>query len=483
MKVEHHRQSSAWRQPEGLQLPSDAAASEPHQQILWPHCANMLLGAWLMTAAFMSGHGDPELVGSGAARIAAERELPSLALRGAALFWSEILCGALILAFGALSLSARNVWAPWAVCGLGLGLLFAPLVFWTPSAAAYANDTLIGSLVIAFALLIPGVPGHAVSPGPHVPPGWSYNPSGWLQRAPIIAFAFLGFFISRYLAAYQLGHGPAVWDPFFPDGTRRVLDSEISLAWPISDAGLGAISYLLEGLTGFLGDTRRWRTMPWMVIVFGILVVPLGITSIVLVILQPLAVGAWCTLCLVTAAAMLVMISPALDEVIATCQFLRHSRREGKPFWRTFFKGDTLEGCAEDTERREETLRSPLAQLAHASGLTNIPWNLAVSAALGIWLMAAPAVLGTHGAAAASAQLVGALVATFAVIAMGEIARAARFVNVLLGAWLIAAAWLLTGATPLSQWHEVTVGLILVLLSLPRGRVTDHFGNWDRCVV
>jgi apolipoprotein N-acyltransferase len=54
---------------------------------------------------------------------------------------------------------------------------------------------------------------------------------------------------------------------------------------------------MLEPLSGFMGG--RNRTMPWMVVMFGVLVVPLGVVSIVLVILQPLALGAWCTLCLV----------------------------------------------------------------------------------------------------------------------------------------------------------------------------------------
>jgi hypothetical protein len=301
-----------------------------------------------------------------------------------------------------------------------------------------------------------------------------------MQRVPIIAFALVGFFISRYLAAYQLGHLPAVWDPFFGDGTRRVLDSKVSLAWPVSDAGLGALSYVLEALSGFIGDTRRWRTMPWMVILFGILVVPLGVTSIVLVILQPLAVGAWCTLCLVTAAAMLVMIAPALDEVIATSQFLLQSRRAGRPFWRTFWKGGTLDVIPEGAVPAR---RSPWAELVQAMGLTNIPWNLAVSAVLGIWLMAAPAVFGTQGAATASDQLVGALVVTFAVIAIGEVARAARFVNVLLGVWLVAAPWLLAGGTPAARWNDLAVGVALVLLSFRRGQVAERFGSWDRYVV
>jgi hypothetical protein len=32
-------------------------------------------------------------------------------------------------------------------------LLFAPLVFWSPTSAVYANDTLVGMLVIVFAIL------------------------------------------------------------------------------------------------------------------------------------------------------------------------------------------------------------------------------------------------------------------------------------------------------------------------------------------
>src|ERR687891_255497 len=261
---------------------------------------------------------------------------------------SDLAAGTLILGLGLVTLSPRFDLARWPLCVTGIWLLFAPLVFWTTDAGAYATDTLIGALVIAFSVLIPMMPSRAhhrvmMTPGPETPPGWSYNPSDWMQRGPIVAMAFVGFFLSRYLAAYQLGHIPYPWDPFFGDGTRRVLDSEILKAWPISDAGLGAVSYMLEALSGFMGGRNRWRTMPWMVLMFGVLVVPLGIVSIVLVILQPVAVGAWCTLCLITAAAMLIMISPAIDEVVAMGQFLMGARREGKPFWHTFWVGGTLE--------------------------------------------------------------------------------------------------------------------------------------------
>jgi hypothetical protein len=216
--------------------------------------------------------------------------------------------------------------------------------------------------------------------------------------------------------------------------------------------------------------------------VFGILVVPLGVTSIVLIVLQPLAVGAWCTLCLVTAAAMLIMIAPALDEVVATCQFLIQCRRGGQPFWRTFFKGGALGSTKEEPEPalRHE---SALTELVQAAGLDNIPWNLALSAALGIWLMFAPDVLGTQGLAADSDHLVGALVVTFSVIAWGAVARAARFMNLLFASLLIIGPWILAGTPPMAFWNDVIVGVALVLLSLRRGTVNERFGSWDRFVV
>ena len=68
-------------------------------------------------------------------------------------------------------------------------------------------------------------------------------------------------------------------------------------------------------LMGWMGATTRWRTMPWMVTFFFILVVPLGLVHITLVILQPVAVGHWCTVCLAAASLMLLMIPLAVDEI------------------------------------------------------------------------------------------------------------------------------------------------------------------------
>ena len=58
-----------------------------------------------------------------------------------------------------------------------------------------------------------------------------------------------------------------------------------------------------------------------------------------------------------------------------------------------------------------------------------------------------------------------------------------RFATTLFGAWLIIAPWLLVGATPAARWNGVAVGVAILLLSLRRGRVSERFGSWDRCVV
>lgn len=173
------------------------------------------------------------------------------------------------------------------------------------------------------------------------PPGWSYNPSAWSERIPIVVLAGVGFVIASYMALFQFDLISSVWEPFFGDDTRKVLTSKISEAFPIPDAALGALGYLLDAVTGIIGGRNRWRTMPWIVVVFGLAVGPLGAISIGLVILQPIVVNAWCTLCLVTAVISIVMIGPALDETLASLQYLRRVHDENRSVWRAFWGMDT----------------------------------------------------------------------------------------------------------------------------------------------
>lgn len=170
-----------------------------------------------------------------------------------------------------------------------------------------------------------------------IPPGWSYNPASWPQRLPIIGVALVGFLIAGYLSLYQWGVFSTVWDPFFAEGSRKILHSSISRILPVPDAALGAAGYLVDAVAGAVGGTRRWKTMPWIVLVFGMAVGPLGFVSVLLVVLQPVLFDAWCTLCLASAAISVAMIGPAMDEFLASAQHLRRVHLRGGSWWRTLW--------------------------------------------------------------------------------------------------------------------------------------------------
>jgi uncharacterized membrane protein len=109
------------------------------------------------------------------------------------------------------------------------------------------------------------------------------------------------------------------------------------LLHPVPDAGLGAFGYLLDAVAGAIGGRRSWRTMPWMVVIFGLAVGPLGVVSVLLVILQPVLFDTWCTLCLASGVISVLMIGPAMDEFLASLQYMRRVKQRGGSAWRAFW--------------------------------------------------------------------------------------------------------------------------------------------------
>lgn len=175
-------------------------------------------------------------------------------------------------------------------------------------------------------------------------PPFKRNPSAWSQRIPICILASIAAVIASYMALFQWGLITSVWDPLFGTGTEKVLTSDAAKTMDrwlhVPDAAFGAWGYLSEAILGLAGSTRRWQYRPWMVILFGIDVIPLGGVSAILVVAQGFVVGAWCTLCLVTAAISFILVFLAYDEVWASLKYLhrvwRHSR-DAKLFWKVFW--------------------------------------------------------------------------------------------------------------------------------------------------
>jgi hypothetical protein len=160
-----------------------------------------------------------------------------------------------------------------------------------------------------------------------------------------VLVALVGAAAAGWLALFQEGAVATVWEPFFGDGTREIVResgfSQFFERFPIGDAGIGFLGYAGDAVTGVIGGTQRWRTMPWIVISFGILVGPFGAVSVMLTIFQPVLYGEFCTLCLVSGAVSLVMIGPAADEVLASLQHLRRQRDAGASVWRAFWGRST----------------------------------------------------------------------------------------------------------------------------------------------
>lgn len=452
-----------------------------HRQTLWVYWTLLLLGAWTLLSPVTFGYGSGVVPPSGG------RELwLSDAARVAAMTWSDVASGLLLLVFGWRSLTPGRAVSLWACAGVGVWLSMAPVIFWAPTAAAYLNGTLVGMLVISLAVLVPGMPNMVryMKHGPAQPPGWSYNPSSWPQRAVMIALGFAGFVVSRYLTAYQLGYVATVWDPFFGDGTRQVLDSRMSHAWPISDAALGSLAYTFEFLMGFMGSPSRWRTMPWMVTFYGILVIPLGLVHIFLVISQPVVVGAWCTFCLLAAAIMLPMLPLEGDEVVAMGQHMVQARRRGESLWHVFWKGGSPEGSTQDG--RSPELQALPREPGHVlgSGLwgMSVPWTLLLSVGLGVWLVFLPVVFGTAKPASDVYRLGGLLTVTVSVIAMGEVFRLFRYLSVALGAGVAVVPWLVDGGSTGGLLAGLLTGLVVAIFALPSGPKRERYGSWDRFV-
>ncbi len=465
---------------------------DAHRAMLWPHYVAMMLGFWMISTPFTLGYLSDFVPNANQVQVMIDRGLSPFAHRAMLMTLNDVGSGVLIVIFGYLSANGQRKypWAQWANAVIGGWLLLAPLVFWTPLPEAYANATLIGAAIIALSVLIPMMPGMSMEGmmgGPDMPPEWGYNPSSWLQRVPIGALALFGFIVARYMAAYQMGHIGAVWEPFFVgegalNGTETIITSPMSKAWPVPDSGLGAVVYALELVMTFMGGKTRWRTMPWMVLALAFLILPLGIVSIYFVIVQPILIGTWCTLCLLAALAMALMIPYSLDEFVAMGQFLTASHRAGKPFWRTFWTGGAMEGGSNDNARG---VLAPKAQMFAQSGrgVTYPPALLAICA-IGIWMTFTRLTFGNSGALANSDHLTGLLVVTFSIVAFAEVARPLRFLNVPAGLWLIAAPWVLDGASaPLAQWGSVVVGVLIVGLAIPRGSIKNSYGGYNVILV
>lgn len=461
--IEHAAKSG--ENPETLRVNHRIVTQAQHAENRWVHFVNIGLGTWLLSQPMLINVTEPLLS------------------------YSEMGLGGALIVFASLAISTKGQWARWVCAAIGSLVMAVPFLFWTTSGAAYLSDTLVGALIFGLAVGTkpePGASSVAALTGPEKPLGWSYNPSAWTQRLPIVIIAMTGVYISRYLAGYQLGHIPSVWEPFFAgsptdprNGTEEIIMSSVAKAWPVSDAAVGAYTYLLEILTGIVGSRMRWRTMPWLVILFGLMIAPLGVISIFFIIIQPIVIGTWSTIAMIGAALILIQIPYSLDEIIATLQFLRRRTKAGQNWFRVLLRGDTDEydGARMADKTIDEFDRPPLSVLNDIfGGGVNLPWNLAAAAMIGVILLFSRMMIDNVQVANAH-HVIGCLVLAVVSVAAAEVARMLRYLVGLLGIALCTIPFLYSGDMP-TILVSVVLGVLLGFLCIRRGLVRETYGTW-----
>lgn len=162
-----------------------------------------------------------------------------------------------------------------------------------------------------------------------LPDGWSYNPSSWRERRPLLGLALVGLAAALYTALSQLGVFSVMWDPFFGSASSyAVTHSFISRLLPVPDGLLGVVGYLCDLIFGSLGGNDRWRTRPWATLAFAVVITGLGLVSLALTILQGTVIDHWCTVCLVSAAVSTAIFGLGIGEALASLQYLARALSE-----------------------------------------------------------------------------------------------------------------------------------------------------------
>lgn len=110
-------------------------------------------------------------------------------------------------------------------------------------------------------------------------------------------------------------------------------------------------------------------------------------------------------------------------------------------------------------------------------------WAQLLNAAIGLWLMAAPAVLGYGGASATNDRIVGPIIAGLAGAAVGECTRGVRWALLPFGLWLVVSPLVISGAPAAAITSDVACGAAVLALALVRGRVKHSYGGGWRVLL
>ena len=105
-------------------------------------------------------------------------------------------------------------------------------------------------------------------------------------------------------------------------------------------------------------------------------------------------------------------------------------------------------------------------------------WAQIVNVVLGIWLLMAPWILGYSGSTADTVdRVVGPIVLFFAILAIRQVTRTARFALLLPSLFLILSPWLLRYSAGAPVACSELVGMAIAILAVIPGRITKQTGG------
>jgi len=177
----------------------------------------------------------------------------------------------------------------------------------------------------------------------------------------------------------------------------------------------------------------------------------------------------------------------SIDEVIGqqhllgTGKPLRVAFESGKPHSMIFW-GPPGVGKTTLARLMADAFDAHFLAISAVLGGVSLPWNLALAAQIGLLLLFTRPLLGAEGTLAHVHHVIGSLVLTVVSISAAEVARPARWLNLLLGITLAASAVLLQ-ADALNMVVSVLLGVALMGVSIRRGPIIERYGDWSRLLV
>jgi len=104
-------------------------------------------------------------------------------------------------------------------------------------------------------------------------------------------------------------------------------------------------------------------------------------------------------------------------------------------------------------------------------------WAKFINIILGIWLMTAPTILGYGSAASNNGHIVGPLIVTFSTISLWEATNTVRMWNYPFALWLLLAPWILGYNLSVAMVSDMLVGALVIALSSVKTKMKNRYGG------